>query len=317
MEYLLLLLLVIIFGKIGTRFGLSEVVGQLLSGIFLGTSFLNVVHPNDLIHLVSEIGIFLLMLNSGLESDLKEMKKYIKASSFIACMGVLLPIIVFPITFLLLRYSIQVSMFSGIVFSATSISITLAVLAEQKKLATSIGSIILSAAVLDDIIALVAVTLFSMFIGGGNLGFSDLLPLLAFALGILLRKVDFSEKIGYIGTKFGNWFFYPAFFGSIGLEVAVQGLNNKLVAILIFSILAIITKFYGSYIGARVSGLSVNMSNAIGSGMISRGEMALVIIQIGISSQIINDDTSSEFIVAVIISTIIAPIIMKPLFKKV
>ncbi|AEJ23937.1 Kef-type K+ transport system, membrane component [Weissella koreensis KACC 15510] len=320
MEYLLLFLLTIVtiaLGKIGKRFGLSEVVGQLLSGIFLGTSFLNIVHPSNLIHLIAEVGVFLLMLNSGLESDLKEMKKYIKASSTIAVAGVLFPLIAFPITFLLFGYSVQASIFAGVVFSATSISITLAVLAEQKKLATKIGAIILSAAVLDDIIALVAVTLFSIFVGGGTLGINNLLPLFAFALGLILRKYDFAERLGFLSTKSGNYFFYPVFFGSIGLEVAVQDLNNKLPAIVLFSLLAVITKFYGSYVGARLSGLDTNMANAIGSGMISRGEMALVIIQIGISSKIINDDISSEFIVAVIISTIVAPIIMKPLFKKV
>ncbi|CCF25925.1 cation:proton antiporter [Leuconostoc citreum] len=320
MEYLSILLLVIItviLGKIGTWFGLSEVVGQLLSGIILGTSCLNIVEPSYFIHLFAETGIFLLMLNSGLESDLKEMKKYIKASSLIAIMGVILPIIAFPIAFLLLGYNIQASIFAGVVFSATSISITLAVLAEQKKLATSMGAIILSAAVLDDIIALFAVTLFSVFVGGGTLGINSLLPLFAFALGIVLRKFNFSDKVGVLSTKIGNWLFYPVFFGSIGLGVAIQGLGNKLTAIIIFSALAVVTKFIGSAWGARFSGLNVNVANAIGAGMISRGEMALVIIQIGISSQIINDDTSAEFVIAVIISTIIAPIIMKPLFKKV
>ena len=320
MEYLLILLLVIItviLGKIGTWFGLSEVVGQLLSGIILGTSGLNIVEPSYFIHLFAETGIFLLMLNSGLESDLKEMKKYIKASSLIATMGVILPIIAFPIAFLLLGYNIQASIFAGVVFSATSISITLAVLAEQKKLATSMGAIILSAAVLDDIIALFAVTLFSVFVGGGTLGINSLLPLFAFALGIVLRKFDFSDKVGVLSTKIGNWLFYPVFFGSIGLGVAIQGLGNKLTAIIIFSALAVVTKFIGSAWGARFSGLNVNVANAIGAGMISRGEMALVIIQIGISSHIINEDTSAEFVIAVIISTIIAPIIMKPLFKKV
>lgn len=320
MEYLLILLLVIVtivLGKIGTWFGLSEVVGQLLSGIILGTSLLNVVEPGYLIHLFAETGIFLLMLNSGLESDVKEMKKYIKASSLIAIMGVLLPVIAFPIAFLLFGYNMQTAIFAGVVFSATSISITLAVLAEQKKLATSMGAIILSAAVLDDIIALVAVTLFSVFVGGDALGINSLLPLFAFALGIVLRKFNFSDKVGALSTKIGNWFFYPVFFGSIGLEVAIQGLGNKLTAIIIFSVLAVTTKFIGSLWGARLSGLNVNVANAIGAGMISRGEMALVIIQIGISSQIINDDTSAEFVVAVIVSTILAPIIMKPLFKKV
>ncbi|WP_349533939.1 cation:proton antiporter [Leuconostoc citreum] len=320
MDYLLILFLVIVtvtLGKIGSWFGLSEVVGQLLSGIILGASLLNIVQTSHLINLIAETGIFLLMLNSGLESDLKEMKKYIKASSLIAFMGVLLPIVTFPIAFLFLGYDIQTSIFAGVVFSATSISITLAVLAEQRKLATSLGAIILSAAVIDDIIALIAVTLFSIFVGGGTLGINSLLPLFAFALGLTLRKFNFSEKVGIVSTKIGNWLFYPVFFGSIGLEVAVQGLGNKVTPIIIFSVLAVASKFIGSLWGARLSGLNANVANAIGAGMISRGEMALVIIQIGISSHIINDNTSAEFIVTVIISTILAPIIMKPLFKKI
>lgn len=320
MEYLLIMFLVIVtifLGKVGTRFGFSEVVGQLFSGIILGSSIFNIVQSSNLIHLIAEIGIFLLMLNSGLESDLKEMKRYIKASSLIAVMGVLLPLITFPIAFLLLGYNIQTSIFAGVVFSATSISITLAVLSEQKKLATAIGAIILSAAVIDDIIALFAVTLFSVLVGGGALGINSILPLLAFALGILLRKYNFSDKIGVISTKMGNSFFYPVFFGSIGLEIVIQGLGDKITAIIIFSILAIVTKFVGSLWGAKISGLDTRVSSAVGAGMISRGEMALVIIQIGISSHIIDDYTSAEFIVAVIVSTIVAPIIMKPLFKKI
>ena len=82
MEYLLIMFLVIVtifLGKVGTWFGFSEVVGQLFSGIILGSSIFNIVQSSNLIHLLAEIGIFLLMLNSGLESDLKEMKRYIKA----------------------------------------------------------------------------------------------------------------------------------------------------------------------------------------------------------------------------------------------
>lgn len=320
MGYLLIILLVIVtilLGKVGTWFGFSEVVGQLFSGIILGPSIFNIVSTSHLIQFIAEIGIFLLMLNSGLESDLKEMKRYFKASSLIAIMGVLLPLIIFPITFLLLGYNVKASIFSGVVFSATSISITLAVLAEQKKLATSMGAIILSAAVIDDIIALFAVTLFSVLVGGGTLGINSILPLLAFAIGILLRKYKFSDKIGVISTKLGNYFFYPIFFGSIGLEIVIHGLGDKITAIIIFSVLAVVTKFFGSLWGARISGLDSRVSSAIGAGMISRGEMALVIVQIGIASNIIDNHTSAEFIVTVIVSTIIAPIIMKPLFKKI
>lgn len=320
MSYLLIILLIIstkISGKIGIHFGLSEVVGQLLAGIFLGGSLLNLVQPTSTMHWIAETGVFLLMLNSGLESNLKEMKKYVKSSSLIAIMGVIVPMITFPVVFFLLSYSIVVSLFAGIVFSATSISITLAVLAEQKKLATAMGTIIVSAAILDDIIALLAVTIFSVFVGSGTLGISSLLPLMGFIIGMLLKKFNFSDNVVTVTTRVGNLFFYPVFFGSIGLGIDIQRLDGKVMPIIIFSILAILTKFSGSLFGARLSGLSREIANAIGAGMISRGEMALVIVQIGISANLINDITSAEFVVTVIISTIVAPIMMKPLFAKV
>lgn len=319
MVYGLILLLVVvtlILGKISIKLGMSEVVGQLLSGIILGAGLLNIVHPTNLIHLISEVGIFILMLNSGMESDIKEMRKHIKASTIIAILGVVLPMVAFPIVFALSGYSLISSLFAGVVFSATSISITLSVLAEQKKLGTSMGAIILSAAVLDDIIALVAVTLFSIFIGGGTLGITSILPLIAFILGILLRKIPASDILSKVSSQLGRWFFYPVFFGAIGLEVSIQGLGNKVIPIILFSVLAVITKFAGSFIGARLSGLNYRVANAIAAGMVSRGEMALIITQIGIAANIINEDISGEFIIAIIISTIVAPIMMKPLFSR-
>ena len=313
---LLLVVITLIFGKISIKLGMSEVVGQLLSGIILGAGLLNIVHPTNLIHLISEVGIFILMLNSGMESDIKEMRKHIKASTIIAILGVVLPMVAFPIVFALSGYSLISSLFAGVVFSATSISITLSVLAEQKKLGTPMGAIILSAAVLDDIIALVAVTLFSIFIGGGTLGITSILPLIAFILGILLRKIPASDILSKVSSQLGRWFFYPVFFGAIGLEVSIQGLGNKVIPIILFSVLAVITKFAGSFIGARLSGLNYRVANAIAAGMVSRGEMALIITQIGIAANIINEDISGEFIIAIIISTIVAPIMMKPLFSR-
>ncbi|MEX0379934.1 cation:proton antiporter [Leuconostoc sp. MS02] len=313
----LLIVVTIIFGKIAIKLGFSEVVGQLLSGIILGSSVLNVVQPTSLIHLLSEIGIFILMLNSGMASDVKEMRKYIKASTLIAIMGVVVPAILFPIVFILMGYTLKVAIFSGIVFSATSIAITLAVLAEQKKLATPMGAIILSAAVLDDVIALIAVTLFSVFIGGGTLGLGSLLPLIAFAAGIMLRKLSFSDQLARGLNGLGNWLFYPIFFGAIGLGLAIQNLNDKLIPIILFSVLAVMTKFIGSLFGARLAGLNKTVAQAIGAGMISRGEMALVITQIGITSHLIGDAVSAEFVVVIMVSTIIAPILMKPLFSRV
>ena len=317
MNVLLLITVTLFFGKVAVKLGLSEVIGQLLAGIVVGMSFLNIVHSTNLVHVLSEIGIFILMLSSGLASDMKTMKKYIKASSLIAIMGVAIPVIAFPAAFILMGYSVSVSLFSGIVFSATSISITLAVLAEQKKLTSVVGAIILSAAIIDDVISLLAVTLFSVFIGNGGFNISSLLPLIAFVIGIFLRKTAIADQIFENTNWVGQWIFYPIFFGSIGLNVSIGQLNNKILAIVLFILLAIITKFGGSWIGAKMSGLNNAASKAIGAGMVSRGEMALVITQIGLSSQVISAAVSGELILVIIFSTLIAPILMKPLFANI
>ncbi|MDI6667973.1 cation:proton antiporter [Leuconostoc falkenbergense] len=319
MSFLLIIVLIIItilLGKLAVKLGFSEVVGQLLAGVILGTSLLNWVQSTALIHLLAEIGIAMLMFHSGLSSDLKVMKQHIKASSAIAVFGVVVPVLVMPLAFILLGYDLRVALFSGVVFAATSISITLAVLAEQRKLATSLGAIILSAAILDDVIALIAMTVFSVILGG-QLGLGGLVPLVAFTVGLLIKKYTLADYLEKGTAMAGKWFFYPIFFGSIGLTLALPSTSDKIVAIIIFSILAILTKLIGSFLGAKLSGLSSSVATAIGAGMVSRGEMALVIIQIGISSGIVSQNLSSEMIVTVMITTIVAPLIMKPLFKNI
>ena len=319
MSFLLIIVLIIItilLGKLVVKLGFSEVVGQLLAGVILGTSVLNWVQSTALIHLLAEIGIAMLMFHSGLSSDLKVMKQHIKASSAIAVFGVVVPVLVMPLAFILLGYDLRVALFAGVVFAATSISITLAVLAEQRKLATSLGAIILSAAILDDVIALIAMTVFSVILGG-QLGLGGLVPLVAFTAGLLIKKYTLADYLGKGTSMVGKWFFYPIFFGSIGLTLTLPSTSDKIVAIIIFSILAILTKLIGSFLGAKLSGLSSSVATAIGAGMVSRGEMALVIIQIGISSGIVSQNLSSEMIVTVMITTIVAPLIMKPLFKNI
>jgi len=313
---IVLIIITILLGKLAVKLGFSEVVGQLLAGVILGTSLLNWVQSTALIHLLAEIGIAMLMFHSGLSSDLKVMKQHIKASSAIAVFGVVVPVLVMPLAFILLGYDLRVALFAGVVFAATSISITLAVLAEQKKLATSLGAIILSAAILDDVIALIAMTVFSVVLGG-QLGLGGLVPLVAFTAGLFIKKYTLADYLGKGTSMAGKWFFYPIFFGSIGLTLTLPSTSDKIVAIIIFSILAILTKLIGSFLGAKLSGLSSSVATAIGAGMVSRGEMALVIIQIGISSGIVSQNLSSEMIVTVMITTIVAPLIMKPLFKNI
>ncbi|CAK8054464.1 cation:proton antiporter [Eupransor demetentiae] len=317
MKIMILIVGTLLAGKITQRLGLSEVVGQLLAGVLLGPALLNFVHSNNLIASLAEFGVLLLMFQSGLQADLDAMKKHWRASFWIALLGMILPMIAFPIAFLWLGYQEPEAIFSGMVFAATSISITLAVLVEQGKLSSPIGAIILAAAVIDDILALVAVTVFSIFSGSGEFHWLDLMPVIVFFIGIAIQSWWSPDKLVKGTTISGEWFFYPIFFGSIGLELSLNNMASKIWIILAFSILAIASKYLGAFWGARLSHLSKDGSRAIGAGMISRGEMALVITQMGISSHLISESVAGEFIIVIIISTIAAPLIMKPLFAKI
>ena len=86
---------------------------------------------------------------------------------------------------------------------------------------------------------------------------------------------------------------------------------------ILLTALAVATKYYGAGFGARMARLDKYTSNAIGAGMVSRGEMALVIAQIGATGHILSNQVFGEMVIVIIASTIIAPLMMRPLIAKV
>jgi len=314
---MILLVSALIFGWLATKVGLARVVGQLLAGIIVGPALLGWVDDTHLIHTIAEAGVLLLMVNAGMETDTAQLKANFKAATATAVMGVVLPLIAFPIAAVCLGYTVSIAVFWGIVFAATSISITIAVLGEQRKLGTQMGAIVLGAAVLDDIMALLLVTGYAVVAGGNGLGLSTLLPIAAFVVGLLLRRWVYADKLLHGLERFGQWTVFPIFFGSIGLSVLLNNLGNTWLMMVILTLLAVATKYYGAGWGARLAGVDVLNSRAIGAGMVSRGEMALVIAQIGAGSGILSETAFGEFIIVIIASTIIAPLLMRPLVKRV
>lgn len=304
-------------GKLAEKMGLSNVVGQLLAGIIVGPAMLNWVPSLHMIHVIGEYGVLLLMLNAGLETDVKQLKQNMKAATYAAVLGVVLPLVTFPILALMFGIQLQTAIFWGIVFAATSVSITIAVLNEQGKLASTAGSVILGAAVLDDVMALLLVAGYAMFIGGSGLGPDSVMPLVAFGLGLLMRRWSGSSHFLELSNSIGKWTLFPIFFGSIGLMVSFDNFWNEALLLVILTIVAVATKYYGAGWGAQLAGIGKTDSRAIGAGMISRGEMALVIAQIGLSTKIINHMEFSSFVIVIILSTIIAPIILRPLLEQV
>ena len=148
----LILVLTLLAGHFAQRMGFPAVVGQLLAGIILGPGILGIIHSDELISVFSEIGVIILMFLAGLESDLKMLKKYIKPALVVAILGVVLPIVLVGGASLLFGVHPMEALFIGVIFSATSVSISVEVLKEYHTLNTKEGATILGAAVADDII---------------------------------------------------------------------------------------------------------------------------------------------------------------------
>jgi len=153
---------------------MPQVVGSLLAGLLLGPAVLNVLHSTDFIKKVSELGVIILMFTAGLETDLKELKKAGKSSLIIALIGVLLPFGGgFAIAHIFNRGDIVTgntllqNLFIGVILTATSVSITVETLRELGKLDTRTGSAILGAALIDDILGIIALTAITSFTGSG------------------------------------------------------------------------------------------------------------------------------------------------------
>ncbi|MBE3570540.1 MAG: cation:proton antiporter, partial [Bacillales bacterium] len=152
-------------GNISVRLGQPTVLGELLVGIVLGPSVLGVIHDTDILKEMSEIGVILLMFIAGMETDLKEFSRSGKASTLVAVGGILVPLVGGYFLGEALGFSSEQSWFMGLLLSATSVSISVQALKEMDRLKSPEGTAILGAAVLDDILVMMALAFFMSMIG--------------------------------------------------------------------------------------------------------------------------------------------------------
>ncbi|AMV60453.1 Na(+)/H(+) antiporter [Pediococcus damnosus] len=185
----LILFLTLFVGHFSQRMGVPGVIGQLLVGVVLGPAILNWIHLNTLVQTFADLGVIILMFIAGLESNIALLKKYLRPALVVAVIGVIFPVVIMGGAGLLFHFSRLECFFIGVVFSATSVSISVEVLKEFRVLNTKEGATILGAAVADDIIGVILLSIMVSMMGDSagneNLGLVIFKQLLYF-VGVYL-----------------------------------------------------------------------------------------------------------------------------------
>ncbi len=368
------------FGLIARKLKAPQVAGEIVAGLLIGPSALNIVQTNDFISGFAEIGVILLMFGAGLDTDLKQLKKSGIKATLIACAGVAVPMVLGTLLFMAFygfagpgTEQFAKALFIGTILTATSVSITVQALRELGKLSDEVGTTILSAAIIDDVIGILVLTavlslkdpsssigavtvktilFFVLAVGCGTLIYQLMkkadtrwkhtrrIPIiglaLAFALayiadryfgvaditgaycaGVILCNLDDS---GYIGRKIdinSYMLFGPVFFASIGLQTNLRQLDTT---ILLFSAAFVIVGMLGKIIGcgltARALGFNNRDSLKIGCGMMTRGEVALIVAQRGLKAGMVESQFFTSVILLIIVSSIVTPIVLKAIYSK-
>ncbi len=190
-----------LFGLFAKKMKLPEVVGYLVTGLIIGPNLLGIVEESEVIKIMAEIGVILLMFNAGLETDLKVLKKNFKASLLVGAFGVVFTFVAIFFISKLFTNNQYESIFLGLVFMATSVSIAAQTLQELGKLSTKSGSTILSAAVIDDILGIILLTVIISFLGlAGSEGSSLIMTIIKILIFFIAIFV-----VGKLENKFFTW----------------------------------------------------------------------------------------------------------------
>ncbi len=368
------------FGVIARKCKAPQVVGEIIAGLLIGPSVLGLVQQTDFLTGMAEVGVVLLMFSAGLETDLKELIKTGPKAFLIACFGVF-----FPLVFGALLYmgfygaapwgseEFYKAVFIGVIMTATSVSITVQSLKEMGRLKGTVGTTIVSAAIIDDVIGIVVLTFVIgfknpdsnplnviintglFFILAGGIGFllykvfskadtmfphTRRIPIMALALcfflayvaekyfgiaditgayvaGIILCSLKDSKYVDEKMEVSSYMIFGPVFFASIGLKTNIQSFNMNILLFSIgFVLVALLAKIIGCGFISKVCGFKWNECLKIGVGMMTRGEVALIVSQKGLSVGLLSSEYFTAVILLIIISSISTPIILKVLYSK-
>ncbi len=171
LDLAIILFMTKILGLVMKKLGLPQVVGALLAGILIGPAIWSPltggkfipVSPSEFLKFLAELGVIMIMFSAGLETDLKELRRSGLKASFIALAGVLVPLglgfaVAIPFFGLKDMHNVLSCVFIGVIITATSVSITVETLRELGKLKGRVGTVVLSAAIIDDVIGIIVLT---------------------------------------------------------------------------------------------------------------------------------------------------------------
>ncbi len=381
LDLAIILLSTKLFGLLTRKVQMPQVVGALLAGVILGPTFFNVLQETTFINQMAELGVILLMFTAGMETDIKELKETGKASFIIAILGVAVPLIGgFAIAMLFTPNWQAISIldllqniFIGVILTATSVSITVETLREMGKLKTKSGTAILGAAVIDDILGIVILTVIMGFRDSSVSLMSIIFRIGLFFIFAAVCGVLFHQAFKYLGEKYGRkrripiysfilclllayiaeeyfgiaditgaylagiiisnihendyiaekveitsyMLFSPIFFASIGIKTSIHAMSWTIVFFsLALIVVAILTKVIGCGLGAYMTGFSRSDSLKIGIGMVSRGEVALIVANKGATVGLIREEYFAPIIIVVLFTTLITPILLKIVYKE-
>lgn len=369
-----------LFGVLARKCRAPQVVGEIIAGLLIGPSLLGFVQQTDFLTEMAEIGVVLLMFSAGLETDLKELMKTGPVAFLIACAGVFIPLVGGTLLYMGFYGAAPwgsekffEAVFIGVIMTATSVSITVQSLKEMGKLKGKVGTTILSAAIIDDVIGIIVLTFVVGFKSpDSNPGKVVLNTALFFVLAIvvgfilykLFRRLDdrypHTRRIpiislalcfafAYIAEKFfgiaditgayvagiilcsmrdssyidekmevsSYMIFGPVFFASIGLKTNIDNVDGTILLFSLgFVIVALLCKIVGCGLMAKLCRFRTQDCLKIGVGMMTRGEVALIVAQKGLSVGLLTPVYFTSVILLIIVSSISTPIVLKLLYAK-
>ena len=245
-ELAIILLASKIAGDLSVKLGQPSVLGKLLVGIILGPALLGVISDSATLEELSQIGVILLMFIAGLETDIDEFKRSGKASMIVGLSGIIVPLAGGYLAGVLMGMDTFQALFLGLLLSATSVSISVQALKELNKLKTKEGAAILGAAVIDDVVVIIALAfLLSLSVGGDvHLGL------------LLLNKVLFFAGAILVGWKVVPWVLKK--FAT--LKVSQTTITAALIICFLFAYAAEMTGV-AAIIGAYIAGIAISLTN--------------------------------------------------------